>query len=329
MSNYTKLFDYEAKDALLTGNPSKLVKGTELGAEFDAIATAVATKLDSAISANIAMGGYKLTGLGAGASATDSATIGGTETFTNKTLTAPTISGGTINGAAIGGTTPAAGTFTSISGATASDLTFNTGGSEQGRINSAGGWVLKSPSNSLALAINGRTSDDISSQYFYSNNGTTLQSSVTSSVAEFRDSSAAGVRTFYTGGSERMRIDSSGNVTLSSAAGLGYGTGAGGTVTQSTSKSTGVTLNKPTGEITMNNATLNNLTIVSFTLTNSVIAAGDLLIFNHISGGTIGAYTFNAQCASGSATITVRNATGSNLSEAVVIRFAIIKGATA
>ena len=42
------------------------------------------------------------------------ATLAGTETFTNKTLTNPTISGGTINNAAIGGTTPAAGTFTTL-----------------------------------------------------------------------------------------------------------------------------------------------------------------------------------------------------------------------
>ena len=47
MSNYVKLVDYAAKDALLTGNPSKLVKGAELGPEFDAVATAVATKADS------------------------------------------------------------------------------------------------------------------------------------------------------------------------------------------------------------------------------------------------------------------------------------------
>lgn len=42
------------------------------------------------------------------------ATLAGSETFTNKTLTSPVISGGTINNAAIGGTTPAAGTFTTL-----------------------------------------------------------------------------------------------------------------------------------------------------------------------------------------------------------------------
>lgn len=47
MSNYVKITDYAAKDALLTGNPSKVVSGTEIGADFDAVATAVATKVDS------------------------------------------------------------------------------------------------------------------------------------------------------------------------------------------------------------------------------------------------------------------------------------------
>lgn len=47
MTTYTKIADYAAKDALLTGNPAKLIKGTELGAEFDAIAIADATSVKS------------------------------------------------------------------------------------------------------------------------------------------------------------------------------------------------------------------------------------------------------------------------------------------
>ena len=85
----------------------------------------------------------------------------------------------------------------------------------------------------------------------------------------------------------------------SGVAGIGYKAGAGGTVTQSTSKSTGVTLNKASGQITMNAASLAAGAIVSFTLTDSSIAAGDLLILNHVSGGTPGAYDLNAQCGAG------------------------------
>lgn len=108
----------------------------------------------------------------------------------------------------------------------------------------------------------------------------------------------------------------------------GYITGEGGIVSQSTSKSTGVTLNKRCGQITMNAAALNASTTVSFTLTNSTIAAGDLLVLNHVSAGTAGAYILNAQCAAGSASINVRNITSGSLSEAIVIGFAVIKAVT-
>lgn len=124
-------------------------------------------------------------------------------------------------------------------------------------------------------------------------------------------------------------IQASNAILSSGSDGVGYSTGAGGTVTQSTDKSTGVTLNKATGQITLNNATLNAATIVSFTLTNSSIASGDVLVLNHISGGTAGAYTLNAQSGSGAASINVRNATAGNLSEAIVIAFAVIKAVAA
>lgn len=46
MSDYTKTTDFAAKDALASGNPSKVAKGTEVDTEFDNIAVAVATKYD-------------------------------------------------------------------------------------------------------------------------------------------------------------------------------------------------------------------------------------------------------------------------------------------
>jgi hypothetical protein len=105
----------------------------------------------------------------------------------------------------------------------------------------------------------------------------------------------------------------------------GYVAGEGGTVTQATSKSTGVTLSKKCGQITMNAAALAADTTVSFTLTNTEIVATDIIILNHVSGGTAGSYLLNAQAGSGSASINVRNITGGSLSEAIVIGFAIIK----
>jgi hypothetical protein len=104
---------------------------------------------------------------------------------------------------------------------------------------------------------------------------------------------------------------------------LGYNIG--GAVTQETSKSTGVTLNGASGRITLNAAALDTATTVSFTLTNTSITANDLLLLNHVSGGTAGAYTVNGQAGAGTASINVRNVTAGSLSEAIVIGFAVLK----
>ena len=123
-------------------------------------------------------------------------------------------------------------------------------------------------------------------------------------------------------------LSTSGNQIISGTGKQGYASGSGGTITQATSKATGVTLSKSNGQITLNNAALAADTTVSFTLTNTVIEAGDVLVLNHISGGTAGSYLLNAQSAAGSASINVRNITTGSLSEAIVIAFAVIKAVT-
>jgi hypothetical protein len=121
---------------------------------------------------------------------------------------------------------------------------------------------------------------------------------------------------------------SGGTVRLGSGA-LGYGAGNGGTVTQATDKTTGVTLNKLSGDITLNAAALAAGTVASFTLTNSNIGVDDLVHAAHNSAGTNGAYAVTAQVLSaGSCLISVRNLTTGSLSEAIVIRFAVFKSAT-
>jgi hypothetical protein len=116
-----------------------------------------------------------------------------------------------------------------------------------------------------------------------------------------------------------------GNLSYDATAGtFGYGAGR-GSATQATNKSTGVTLNAPCGDITMNGEALAADTTATFTLTNSSITANDNLVLNHVSGGTALAYSLNAQAAAGSASVNVRNITAGSLSEAIVIRFSIIK----
>ena len=111
----------------------------------------------------------------------------------------------------------------------------------------------------------------------------------------------------------------------SGTAGIGYATGAGGAQTQATNKSTTVVSNTITTAITMNNASLAAGAAVSFTFTNSTIAATDTITVTHQSAGTSGAYFGNAFPGSGTATITVRNLTAGDLAEAIVLRVTVIK----
>ena len=105
------------------------------------------------------------------------------------------------------------------------------------------------------------------------------------------------------------------NVTISS----------GGAVTQLTSKSTAVTLNKYSGQITMDDADLGNNAIVTFTLTNNVITTGSCIFVNHASVGTFGVYeVFVDKIAAGSCNINVRNNSNTILGEAIVLNFIVL-----
>lgn len=111
----------------------------------------------------------------------------------------------------------------------------------------------------------------------------------------------------------------------SSGGGLGYIAGAGGTVTQATSRTTGVTLNKLCGNITMVSAAQAANALVTFTLTNSFIAATDYLLIQHISATNGGAWVFSTVCGAGSATINIRNQTTASITEATPLRFFLLK----
>ncbi len=114
--------------------------------------------------------------------------------------------------------------------------------------------------------------------------------------------------------------------------GVGYGTGAGGTVTQATSKSTTVTLNKPCGAITMNNAALAAGAAVSFGFSNSSIGFQDIVDLQVVGGaatrGTYEVWADQSGFGAGSVAVFVKNISAGNLSEAVVLSFAVKKVAT-
>jgi hypothetical protein len=112
---------------------------------------------------------------------------------------------------------------------------------------------------------------------------------------------------------------------------VGYATGDGGAATQPTNKSSGVTINKACGRITMNNAALASAAYIGFTLTNNQIAATDVVIVN-VKGGyaTPLSYQIGVESNSaGSCFIWIRNLTGGSLSEALVIDFAVVKAVNA
>jgi len=98
------------------------------------------------------------------------------------------------------------------------------------------------------------------------------------------------------------------------------------TVTQATSKSTGVTCNGLGGTITMNAAGLATVTSVAFTVTDTHVQAGDTVMVSLKSGNTANSYQVGVDAvAAGSFSVSLRNYTGGTLSEAVVLNFAVLK----
>jgi hypothetical protein len=121
-------------------------------------------------------------------------------------------------------------------------------------------------------------------------------------------------------------LTATGTIVSTGTAGVGYATGAGGTVTQATSRTTGVTLNKTTGAITLF-STAGTTVAATFTVTNSTVAATDVIILNQKSGTDLYDLMVTA-VAGGSFNITFRT-TGGTTTETPVFNFAVIKAVAA
>lgn len=316
--------------------------GLPVSTGISGLGTGVATFLATPSSANLAAALTDKTGTGTNV-------FGTAPTFTTS-ITDPLVIGGTGTGSTL--------SLQSTSGVGATDyinfLVGNNGATEGMRVTHSGNVGIKNTAGSSTLSIGndlgttgavvdfavGSTSG--ASAFYLGQAATTnfnfsWQYNATAANAYAIMGTYGWANPLTIGASVITLQPAGGNVqfqgpmlSAAAAATLGFSTGnaCGGTVTQATSKSTGVTLSKSTGQITMNNAALAASTTVSFTLTNTLIAATDVLILNHISGGTAGSYTLNAQCAAGSASINVRNVSLGSLSEAIVIQYVLIKGAT-
>jgi len=259
---------------------------------------------------------------------------------------ATVVVGGSVDNSPIGASTPSSGAFTTLSATGNATL-----GDASTDIHTINGVLIQSVGAGVGITTGGNLT--VSSPDGVEGGQVTLKNRANTTAAFVVDvdnvdqcrvftaqnntnitigqigGATGGSVAIHTGSTERVKIDSSGNVLVTSVAGLGYGTGSGGTVTQATSKSTAVTLNKPTGQITMNNAALADATTVVFGLTNSTIGANDTVVFTCAGGFGANYLVWAVNPAAGSVSVAVRNVSGVSQSQALVINFAVIKGSNA
>lgn len=110
---------------------------------------------------------------------------------------------------------------------------------------------------------------------------------------------------------------------------LGYTTGAGGTVTQSTDKTTAVSINKTCGQIVTASNELANGQLASFTVNNTTVVATDVIVANIAAGATVDTYDLTVTAvANNSFRIQLHNKTNTGRSDTLTINFVVIKGVT-
>lgn len=128
----------------------------------------------------------------------------------------------------------------------------------------------------------------------------------------------------------------SSSITSTGTAGIGYATGAGGAVTQLTNRSTGVTINKTSGQITTATTSLAALASAEFTVTNSTVAIGDVVVVTQQSGSSNVAGVAGVTdvvvvtVAAGSFILAIQNDSSTTAETgAIIINFAVIKAVAA
>lgn len=133
---------------------------------------------------------------------------------------------------------------------------------------------------------------------------------------------------FFTNSTAKARLDTSGNLLITSTGGLGYGTGSGGAVTQITSRTTSVTLNKTNGAVTLFTAAGVTGSWTTFQVLNSTVAATDTVVVSVKTGATNTYIASVPSVSAGNFSITFISLAGT-ASDAPVINFAVIKAVTA
>lgn len=176
------------------------------------------------------------------------------------------------------------------------------------------------------------------------NNVATTFSGIKLDVTDTASAAGSFLINLLIGGAARFQVTKAGAVTAASSirstsasAGVGYATGAGGVVTQATSRTTGVTLNAICGQITLFAAAIAGHEADQFVLTNSAIEPGDVVVVSIKSGLTAGtAKYYNVQVVAvntGQCTISVGNIDNGTVpaagTDTPVLTFAVIKAVAA
>lgn len=240
---------------------------------------------------------------GAGGSSSGTGGAGGAVTILGG-AGAGTVTGGGGGGATLGG---GAGGNGSGAGGTGGGLTLYSGAAGTGGTGTVGAITIKSGGASGTEVFGTSTAGKTTVASSGTNQDLALDASGTGNVT-----TADGVRS------------------SSASKGIGYATGAGCAVVQGTNKGTGVTCAGVSGSITTHGAELATATSIAFTVTNTSVAATDVIVVSIKSGATAASYTVTVDAvAAGSFNIHLRNVSGGNLSEAIVINFAVIKAVAA
>jgi len=285
-------------------------------------------------------------------------TISDAGTIASQNSNAVNIDGGAIDGAVIGANSAAAGTFAALTSAalTSTSISVSDGNiTNVGDINcdtissddaSTGLNVVfdgtDTGDNKITLTDNLANALDITESTNSYLKFTTTNSGEKVVIGKDLDISGATTAAAVTGTTITASTKFAGsldgtvgaisvhNVTgtnLLATTTLGYANSSGGTVTQATSKTTAVTLDKINGEIVMNGEALADDATAAFTLTNSKIAATDVVIVNVASGVAVaGSYQVTVGAvAAGSCSISVLNVSGASRTDTIKLNFAVIK----